>query len=85
MRVYNNNTVGSPEQCVNMDTMEMHYAIMAGFMHFSLTGREGEKFSKRKGKQRRGATGRGKKRRNGGEKREERRKAKMEKTEKEKI
>lgn len=39
MRVYNNNnTVGSPEQCVNMDTMEMHYAIMAGFMHFSLAG-----------------------------------------------
>lgn len=46
MRVYNNNnTAGSPEQCVNMDTMEMHYAIMAGFMHFSLAGkmgREGE-------------------------------------------
>lgn len=46
MRVYNNNnTAGSPEQRVNMDTMEMHYAIMAGFMHFSLAGRtwrEGE-------------------------------------------
>lgn len=39
MRVYNNkNPVGSPEQCVNMDTMEMHHAIMAGFMHFSLAG-----------------------------------------------
>lgn len=37
MRVYNN-TAGSPEQCVNMDTMEMHFAIMAGFMHFSLAG-----------------------------------------------
>ena len=24
-----------------MDTMEIHYAIMAGFMHFSLTGRMG--------------------------------------------
>lgn len=36
----NNNptTVGSPEQCVNMDTMEIRCAIMAGFMHFSLTG-----------------------------------------------
>ena len=41
MRVCNNNTVGSPEQRVNMDTMEMHYAIMAGFMHFSLAGRMG--------------------------------------------
>lgn len=56
MRVYNNNTAGSPEQCVNMDTMEMHYAIMAGFMHFSLAGRmgrEGEKFGKGKRKQER--------------------------------
>lgn len=51
MRVYNNNTAGSPEQCVNMDTMEMHCAIMAGFMHFSLAGREGEK---EKGKKERG-------------------------------
>lgn len=30
-----------PEKCVNMDTMEMHYAIMAGFMHFSLAGGAG--------------------------------------------
>lgn len=50
MRVYNttttnNNSEASPEQRVNMDTMETHYAIMAGFMHFSLAGwmeREGE-------------------------------------------
>lgn len=66
IRVYNNNTAGSPEQCVNMDTMEMHFAIMAGFMHFSLAGstggeleikvRDGERFSK---ENRRGATGRG--------------------------
>lgn len=44
MRVYNNNnnnTVACPEQCVNMDTMEMHYAIMCGFMHFSLAGSMG--------------------------------------------
>lgn len=64
MRVYNNNTAGSPEQCVNMDTMEMHHAIMAGFMHFSLAGggwgregeikeREGEKFGKGKREQER--------------------------------
>lgn len=45
MRVYNsttttnnNNSEASPEQRVNMDTMETHYAIMAGFMHFSLAG-----------------------------------------------
>lgn len=63
MRVYNNNTAGSPEQCVNMDTMEMHYAIMAGFMHFSLAGRmerEGEikeRISEREN--RKGATARG--------------------------
>lgn len=44
MRVYNNNTAGSPEQCVNMDTMEMHYAIMADFMHFSLAGRMGKEW-----------------------------------------
>lgn len=44
MRVYNNNTAGSPEQCVNMDTMEMHYAIMADFMHFSLAGRMGREW-----------------------------------------
>lgn len=31
----------SPEHCVNMDTMEMHQAIMAGFMHFSPAGRTG--------------------------------------------
>lgn len=41
MGVYNNNTGGAPKHCVNMDTMEMHCAIMADSMHFSLTGRMG--------------------------------------------
>lgn len=64
MRVYNNNTAGSPEQCVNMDTMEMHYAIMAGFMHFSLAGRmgrEGKEIRKKDIENRNRATGRVKK------------------------
>lgn len=39
----NNNSAASPEQRVNMDTMEMHYAIMTGFMHFSLAGGMGRK------------------------------------------
>lgn len=43
MRMYNNNIVRSHEQCVNMGTMEMHYEIMAGFMHFSLAGNTGER------------------------------------------
>lgn len=36
---YNKSTAGSHEQSVNMDTMEMHYAVTANFMHFSLAGR----------------------------------------------
>lgn len=66
-RVYNNTTttttMGSPEQCVNMDTMEMHYAIMAGFMHFSLTGRiarrEGGGLKRERGRNLKNKTGEG--------------------------
>lgn len=41
MREYYNITARSPEHCVNMGTMEMHCAIMAGFMHFSPAERTG--------------------------------------------